>query len=304
MFNASSALEGNAPAPSVQDISQTQKKKGFGKKLYLIIAAIVAVAVIVIALLVPPGAATIPLNVDYVVGEKMVYDSSVTATIESANSALSPFLGGEGLNDTTFSVIGKQTIEVVAFDGEFYTLNHTTTMTLLDTPASISMLERMNKTGYSTYMFNFGNTELDASQMGTGSYYLIQLLNKPEVKVGDSVSVPFPDMASNLGVTGSITLTFKGIQDLQVPAGTYKVFRIDMTADNIELNLNASAGIGLGVNLSSKMNMEMTSQIYMEYGTMRQIKSSMQESMSYESNLVNYTIAMSMNTVLSQHTKP
>jgi hypothetical protein len=54
----------------------TGGSKRFGKKLY-VVAAIVAVAVIAVALLIPQGAATIPLNVDYEVGEKMVYDTTM-----------------------------------------------------------------------------------------------------------------------------------------------------------------------------------------------------------------------------------
>ena len=42
----------------------------------------IAVVVIAVALLVPQGVAAIPLTVDYVVGEKMIYDSKVNVSME------------------------------------------------------------------------------------------------------------------------------------------------------------------------------------------------------------------------------
>jgi hypothetical protein len=51
------------------------------------------------------------------------------------------------------------------------------------------------------------------------------------VKVGDSVTVPFPSANVSFGITGTLTMTFGGIQEITVPAGTFKVFRIDVTSN-------------------------------------------------------------------------
>jgi hypothetical protein len=277
----------------------TEASKKSRKKLYAV-AAIVAVAVIVVALLVPQGTA-IPLNVDYTVGEKMVYDTTLTMGVENYDSALGSGLLGQSPFD--MSVNAKQTIEVIDFDGEYYTLNQTTTMTLAGKPFSYSMLQKMNKTGYSTYIFNLGDAELSVPDTSYASNsYLTQLLSKSEVKVGDSITIPFPGTLSNMGVTGDLTMTFRGIEDLTVPAGTYKVFRVDITSNDLSMNYGSSmAAAGLS---SVSMNLDMNYQMYMEYGTLRQIKSTMQETVSLQSSAMNYTMVFSMDMILSQHIKP
>ena len=278
----------------------TGSSKRFGKKLY-VVAAMVAVAVIVVALLIPQGTATIPLNVDFEVGEKMVYNTTIAMAFEDFNSA-SPSTATGALNDT--SVNAKETIEVIDFDGEYYTLNQTTTMMVSGKPFSFSMLQRMDKTGCSTYLFNVGGTEHEVPDTSfTSTSYLTQLLNKSEVKVGDSVNVPFPSAFSGMGVTGDLTMTFRGVEDLTVPAGTYKVFRIDITSNDLSLSYNPSTAVA-GMNLSTKTDMDLNYQMYMEYGTLRQIKSSMQETVSLQSSMMNYTMTLSMDMTLNEHIKP
>jgi hypothetical protein len=298
-FNKVNAVPSETPsAPSQPELS-TGGSKRFGKKLY-VVAAIVAVAVIAVALLIPQGTA-IPLNVDYEVGEKMVYDTTMTLTVADFDSAL-PSTATGALNDT--SVNAKQTIEVIDFDGEYYTLNQTTTIMMGGKPFSISMLQKMDKTGCSTYLFSVGGTEQEVPDTSlTSSSYLAQLLNKSEVKVGDRVNVPFPSTLSGMGVTGDLTMTFRGIEDLTVPAGTYKVFRIDITSNDLSISYNPSMTTG-GMNLSTKMDMDLNHQMYMEYGTLRQIKSTTLETVSLQSSMMNYTVTLSMDMTLNEHIKP
>jgi hypothetical protein len=274
--------------------------KRFGKKLY-VVAAVVAVAVIAFALLIPQGGAIIPLNVDYEVGEKMVYDTTMTLNLDGSDPAFTSGLSAS-LND--LSVNAEQTIEVIDFDGEYYTLNQTTTMMIAGKPISVSILQKMNKTGCSTYLFNVGGIEQEIPDTSFGSNsYLTQLLSKSEVKVGDSIDVPFPSAVSGMGVTGGLTMTFRGVEDLTVPAGTYKVFRIDITSHDLSMSYNPSIAAG-GMDLSTKMYMDLNYQMYMEYGTLRQVKSTMQETVSMQSSVMNYTMNLSMDMTLNEHIKP
>jgi hypothetical protein len=195
----------------------------------------------------------------------------------------------------------------MSFDGENYLLNHTTTMTALGRPFSYSMTEKMNKTGYSTYLLNMGGTETEVSPTSiTSDSYLAQLLSRPEVKVGDSINVPYPSLpSSSIQTTGDLTIKFNDVQDLTVAAGTYKVFRIDITSNNLKMTMNlpqTNSSIALPTSMS--MNLDLNFQIYLEYGTMRQIESTMQESTSYDSSIINFGITMSMDTTLTQHIKP
>jgi hypothetical protein len=273
-----------------------------GKKLYITIGVIVALVTISLALLVPQGGAAIPLNVDYTVGEKMVYDSTITSSFDNSASAT----GSNALMPKNTTIDSQQTIEVTSFDGEYYTLNHTMTMNLNNKPISFSMIEKMNKTGYSAYLLNLGSSQQEIPNNGlTSTSYLAQLLNQPEVKVGDSVNVPFPTGNSSLGITGGLKMTFKGIEDLTVPAGTYKVFRIDITSNDLKMNYQSPlSGLSNFTPANITISMDMNYQIYIEYGTMRQIKASMQESVSTQSATMNYGMNMSMDMTLIEHTKP
>jgi hypothetical protein len=304
MFNKIRAVP---PAPSNsadQHVSNNSGFKRFGKKLYVAIA-VLAIVIIAVAFFIPQGGATIPLSVDYVVGEKMVYDSTMSMTIGSHSGFNS--IVPSSTEPITTNITSQQTIEVMSFDGENYLLNHTTTMNVLGRPISVSMTEKMNKTGYSTYLLNVGNTQTEIPQTGvTSDSYLAQLLNKPEVKVGDTVSVPYPSInSSSIQTSGDLTIKFNGVEDLTVPAGTYKVFRIDINSNNLKMTLNPSAdtsGIATLNNLS--MNLDLNYQVYLEYGTLRQIKSTMQESAIYQSSILNMTANMGMDMTLTQHIKP
>jgi hypothetical protein len=297
------AISSELPSSNEQPISSSPvKRRWLGKKFFALVA-ITAVAIIAVALFVPLGQAVIPLNVDYTVGEKMVYDSTITASYDNAPSATTGFSAIMPKNTTINS---QQTIEVTGFDGEYYTLNHTMTMNLSNRPITISMIEKMNKTGYSAYLLNLGSSQQEIPNNGfTSTSYLAQLLNQPEVKVGDSVNVPFPTGNSSLGITGDLKMTFKGIEDLTVPAGTYKVFRIDITGNDLKMNYQSPLrGLSNFTPLNITIGMDMNYQIYMEYGTMRQIKASMQESISTQSSTMNYGMKMSMDMTLIEHTKP
>ena len=237
MLNKIWAVSPEPANPADQQVSAPLGFKRFGKKLYAAIA-VIAIVIIAVAFFIPQGTtATIPLNVDYVVGEKMVYDSTMTMTLDSYSLGSAFNLPTQSPNNTTLN--SQQTIEVTGFDGENYLLNHTTTMTLLGKPFSFSMTEKMNKTGYSTYLLNVGNTQTEVPNTSpTGNSYLAQLLSKPEAKVGETISVPYPSTGSSIQTSGDLTIKFNGVEDLTVPAGTYKVFRIDIASNNLKMNLN------------------------------------------------------------------
>ncbi len=231
----------------------------------------------------------------------MVYDTTMTLSFDDPDLTGSYAVMG-WFNDT--SVSAKQTVEVIAFDGEYYTLNQTTIMMLFDKSLKFSMLQRMNKTGCSTYLFNVGGTEHEIPDTSFDSNsYLTQLLSKSEAKVGDSIDVPFPSAISSIGMTGGLTMTFRGIEDLTVPAGTYKVFRIDIKSHDLSMSYNPSMTT-MGMNLTTKTDIDLNYQIYMEYGTLRQIKSTMQETVSLQSSTINYTMSLYTDMTLNEHVKP
>jgi hypothetical protein len=167
----------------------------------------------------------------------------------------------------------------------------------------------MNKTGYSTFLVNLGNTSEALTGLASNQY-LAQLLSKPEVKVGDSVTIPYSTLMTNLSssiqVTGDLTLTFKGFQDLTVPAGTYKVFEVDLTSNNLSMAVSLPS-VGNSTTTAPNaitMDMNMTCQSFMEYNTMRQIQSFMQETATIQSSTMNYTITTTFDATLNQDLIP
>ncbi len=302
LFSASPEL----PPVLEQPPMPAPKSRRLGKKTYFIGAAVIAIVIITAALFIPQSGAVIPLNVDYEVGEKMVYDTSITVSMQIGNSSYSG-LFGLGQLPSALTMNAQQSIEVIDFDGEYYSLNHTTTMTLSGKPFSFSIIEKMNKTGYSTYILNLGDTQQVIPSAGNinSNSYLAQLLSKPEVRVGDSITIPYPAISPYIEITGDLTMKFGGIEDLAVPAGTYRVFRIDITSNNLKMNMKPPAGSSSLSQLTSlSMDIDIAFQIYMEYGTLRQIKSTMQETASYQSAFMNSTMQMSMDMTLNQHIKP
>lgn len=269
-------------------------------KRIIIIALLMIIATIVVALLIPQGVKAVPLEANYAVGEKMIYHTSSTGTFEVSSldlpSALSRLLPKDLSSDSTHS------IEVVAFDSESYTLNHSTFMMLNNKPIAISMTEKLNKIGYSTYMLNFVNTQNGVPNTNAlSNLYITPLLNQEEIIVDDRAIVSFPSINPDVSVTGDVTLTFKGIEDITVPAGTYKVFRVDMTSNNLHMEYNPA--VSLSRDLLATLNLNLNYQVYLEYGTMRHIKSVMQQTMTFESDMIDYEMQFSMEMILSQHVK-
>ena len=309
-----SILTEDIPAPVANDEIlnvQPEKKKFSTKKILLTLITIVAIAAIIATLMIPQGAATLPLEVNYTVGEKMVYESTMAMSYQFDNSSVPTTNGPTSPNQIlpNSSIAMTQTIEVIGFDGEYYTLNHTLSMNSGIKPVSFSLIEKMNKTGYSAYLLDLGTTqqELPASNGITSNSYLTQLLSKPEVKVGDTVKVPFPNIGnSTIGLTGDLTMTFKGLQDLTVPAGTYKVFRIDLSCNNLKMNYQSPLSNFTNiVQFEINMNADINYQIYIEYGTMRQIKSSVQETITIgTAATTGYSISMNTDMTLIEHIKP
>lgn len=294
MCNKTNAVPSETSLPD-QNVAQRSGFKRLGKKLYAVVAIIV-VAVIAVALLVPQGVATIPLGVEYTIGEKMVYNMVETITTENANSSLA----SGGLLEK--SINSTETVEVLDFDGEYYILNHTLTLELGDSSTAVSFIEKMNKTGYTGYFSLEGSGEVLVSNMTTDPFATV-LLDKPEVKVGDSWQVPVNSGNSNVSLAGEMTITFGGVQEITVPAGTYEVFKVDTYSD-----LNMSIKTPTSGNYSSQpftINMFISGQTYIEYGTCRRIESNMQIIQKTPQAVgTSPTISVSAKTTLVQHIKP
>ncbi len=307
MFSKIKAASPDTVTPA-EPAPNPQGPKRFSKKHLVMIAAVAIIVVVAVALLIPQGAASIPLTVNYAVGEKMVYDTSISVGLNFGNSSsvLSGLLGSNN-NNSNLTSTGQEILQVLSYNDPYYTINQTISMNLpgySNSPLSVSNVETMDNTGCTTFLANFGGGS-DASNPAS-EYYLAQLLDKSEVKVGDSLTVPYPAMSSNLSslfqISGSLTLTFKGFQDLTVPAGTFKVFRVDISSNDLTMTMNSPSlqSIGSSIGITANLNF----QLYYEYGTMRLIQSTMAEKAQLQSSILNYSIGYNLGMTLNQDIKP
>jgi hypothetical protein len=299
VYSKVNSVPSETPSSSDQPAIHHRGVNRFGKKLYAI-AAIIVIAVIAIALLIPQTAATIPLSVEYTVGEKMIYNTIEAVTFQADNTAI-PAEQSVQVPNTT-SINSTAIVNIVDFDGEYYTLNHTITGTLGQTPVSISFIEKVNKTGYTSYFLPGGTQQVMTSNMSNNPF-VTALLAQPEVKVGDTWQIPMSSGNSNVSITGELTIKFGGIQDITVPAGTYRVFKIDVSSNNFTMNVKVPTHANNTI-APFTTNISISGQIYIEYGTCRQIQSNMQTISSTQAVGASATISTSTQTTLVQHIKP
>jgi hypothetical protein len=102
-----------------------------------------------------------------------------------------------------------------------------------------------------------------------------------------------------------MTITFGGIQNITVPAGTYEVFKVD-TLSNLTMSIKLPTS-GNYTNPPFTVNMTISGQTYIEYGTCRRIESNMQMTQmpsSSQAGGTSATISISAKTTLVQHIKP
>lgn len=242
------------------------------------IVAVVAIGLALAFVFLPPPnvEATIPLSYNYSAGEEMTYNLTVGAsTAVGQNSSISE----------TFSM------EILSFDGENYTVNQTVTLSMNGSPMSFSVTEKVNKTGYITYLNGTAGLQQTYSMFsGMGSFH-----QKDEAKVGETWHVPINWGNSSLGFNGNMTIKFGEVQNITVPAGVYRVFRMDISGDNFTMVINTPANMSLLETLS------FSGQMYLEYGTCRLVDSDFQESVSMIQGAQTSTQDMSMQMRLVRH---
>lgn len=266
--------------------------KKFGKKVYLVIGLIAVAAVVSALLLVfflpgdhspkSPGGtgSTIPLSLNYNPGEKMTYDMRISMS----------YMG------YTYNITGTACMDILGFDGENYTIEETVE-TQSPYPSESSYTIKMDKMGR---IVDFAGLPPELQQMfssfasipGFGSYFPME-----QAKVGDSWQIPMNIATSDFSINGIVNYTLSEIKNVNVPAGAYQVFRIDLTANNVRAIIQ-SYGITMTLYIS------MSGQMYLEYGTCRLIDFNVQETISGTYMGQSISMNMDMQMQLTEHIKP
>jgi hypothetical protein len=258
---------GQEPVPSTPPEPVRKSRK----KLYVLIG-VVAVAAVLLAtvfmLWVPQGLGeTIPYGYDYTVGERFTYNTSIA--MDAA---------GQHVAET-----GNMNMHIVGFDGDNYTIDEAVHYVVQGVSQDYSFTIIMSKAGQLV-----GGSNIPSSMQSM--YSMIQdtpgfglVLNRTTVRVGETVQVPFNVGNSSFSFTGTYNYKVTNIENVTVPAGTYKTFKIEVSTTNLH-------GTSQGVDVSASI----TGQLHMEYGTCHLVDLSMQEAMTGAGTTVSMTMSMTL----------
>jgi hypothetical protein len=268
-----------------QPVDQAPSRRLFGKKLYITIAAVVAIAVILAAVFFIPSsnAEVISLGAHYSVGEKLTYEVTASVSSDAASSS------------TNVNTKGTLVVDVLNFEGDTYTINYSSTLSLAgisQTTSHIIEVKEMDMVNLLTLLpvalQQYATNTDSNSPIGTAFF------NQTTAKVGDTWQIPLSTSDSSSATAAEMTVKFVGIQNMAVKAGDFKVFRIDFST-NVQETQNSQ--LSFSINVSG--------QSYLEMGTCKQIQSTLDLNMN--GNLgsnANYNLDISFTSTLTQDLKP
>ncbi len=257
--------ENTSSSHPIFNLSQPKEKtigRKHHKKLYTIAGGLAVLVIIAVtALLIPQGSSSpVQLSLQYTVGDHMVYDISSTVTGQQTGIPLS----SPTVYNSTIS------LDVLSFDGENYVLNETLTTTIINHPLPPITLNVSKNNYYDNFMapggpaifYNINNNPT-----------LVSYLAKSQVNIGDVWQMPVNTGNASLGLTGEITMKFSGFQDLTVPAGTYKTFKIDTSTDNLTMHYDPAYLQSIHLAFSGNYSLRLSGTTYLEQNTCRLIQS-------------------------------
>jgi hypothetical protein len=231
----------------------------------------------------PDYGSSMPLRLNYAVGEQMVY--------KTTNIVTNPSPSSEGTN--TNSVNLTKTIRVIGETDDTYQVIEKIAISpdvlgnLPTVPVNIS------KVGYyNNYIPDVPSIFYNASANPTISAYLAQ----KSVNVDDVWTIPVNTGNSSYGMTGEVTLKFAGIEDVTVPAGTYKVMKIEITSTVLTLHSDGASAL----KLSDGKTLQLNGSTYLEQGTCRLIKTELTQSGPTDFG----TSTIYTERILVEHTRP
>jgi len=266
---------GQEPVPPMPPPSTTEPVRKPGKKVYVAIGTVAVAAVLIAVVLVslsqvPQGLGqTIPYSISYNVGETLNYSMSVTASVM-----------GQQVTET-----GSLGMYIASFDGENYTINESVNYEVEGMQYSYSYTLMMNRAGQIVGAQNLpSQLQSDYSFMAESPGNSM-FLNRTEIQVGQTIQVPINLSNSTTSISGTENVKVADIENITVAAGTYKTFRLDLSADNFQVTSQGTTG---AVSLDGY--------VLMDYNTCRVVDFNMQGTASAEGESVNLAINMALTS--------
>ena len=269
--------------------------KKHDRKLYASIVGLTAVLIILAALFIPQSSGSpLELSLNYKVGEHMVYDITNTMTNQVVNTSLS--LPGITNNQSFNSTL---TLDVIGSNADNYVVNETIVAVpnLFSHPLPPLTLN-VSKSSFCNNLMVPGGPLIfyNYSSNPAISAYLAQ----PSAKVGDVWKIPVNTGNASLGLTGEVTLTFAALQDLSVPAGTFKTMRIEIASNTLSIHSDGSSII----KIPDGMTLQLNGTSFIQQGTCRLIKADLTQLTTTNSPTVGSTSTMYTEKTLVEYSKP
>jgi hypothetical protein len=174
-------------------------------------------------------------------------------------------------------------MDVMSFDGDNYTINETTTTVLnsnsiISSSSITSVTFVVNKTGYVV-----GPASMQEFSSWFSKFELA--FEKNETKAGETWQIPLDVLSTSIAnattvFNGNLTETFGDIQNITVPAGTYRVFSVDVSGANLTMTTSYASPINETIYQNSTIN----GLAYMVYGTCRLVEMNLQTNYSTSQN--------------------
>ena len=268
------------PTPS-ETLPEAVKPR-FGRKLYLVMGlvaiAIVATASIIVFTQFLPSATgeTVPLGLNYSVGEKMTYEFSMTMEA----------LGNEVSQE---AILG---MEVQSFDGENYTIRETMTFASQEYSFTVKIDKMGNVIDFIDLPPEFQETLSSFLGVpGFGSYF-----PKEEARVGESWKIPIDMELMGMDLEGTINYKLSKITSVTVPAGTYDVLHVEIKPSSFAATYSEGG-------MSFHMDLNMDGYIYLKNATCHPIEYRINESATITAQGQTQSMEMTIQMQLIEHLK-
>jgi hypothetical protein len=277
---------------SNQSIEAPLKPSGSRKKLYMLVVAVLIVALsgsILLYSFRPVEA--IALSVQYRVGEKMTYETDMTMNM----------MGFEVSTTMVYSM------EVLKKEDDIYTIRMTTGILSQDqTTISYSLTMKIDESGRFVELVDAPEEVQEALQQsmsyysfmpGNGFYFPLS-----EAKVGDSWEVPIGLTTEAFNFTGTLDCAITETRKITVPAGTYDAFKLEVSSSDLSFAFSPELEMETGQSMG--IQMAINGYEYFERGTCRTVQAAFNATVNATVMDTTMTFEFSMDMQLTEHIKP
>lgn len=250
------------------------------RKFYAGISGLaVALLLLASAIAAPPGE-NVDLPLSYDVGECMVYEKTEVIVNRLQNTSapeLPEAIDTDSFNSTITQEVTNQTDwgYIIRVNGEATNVS------------SNPLLSTLLPAGSPLIFWNASNNPM-----------LSAYLEEISVKTGEVWTLPLDCANASLGLTGQVIVAFAGIEEVTVPAGTYRAVRIEVTSSVLTVNPDG------GTPYQKGMTLQFNATTYLEQSTCRLIKTELSQETHLNTSEIDAIATVHIEETLIQHKKP